>query len=170
LGSCAGSGGAGLRLFGGATARIQQSLPLSGGVDGTGLVQTPGIVIEDPSSSAAFEPFAFPTLATTAPQVALGSTLHVALDGHAGGLAMLFAALASGPTLALPGVEGLGLLDLGALIQVAGLVLDPAGGGVLGVPVPPVAELLGTAFHLQAVELSGAGLALTNPALATATL
>ena len=163
-----GAGGAGLRLSAGSTAQIQQDLPLSGGFDASGLGQTPAVVA-DASSAAVGEPFLFPTLAASADQIGLGGTITLALDGHPLGLGVAFVSLETGPTLFLHGVEGLGVLNPGLFIQVAVVILDGAGHAVAPIHVPLLPDLLGATFFFQGAEISGAGLAITNPALVTAT-
>lgn len=160
--------GNGLYLAQGSTGRIQAELSIAGGFNAFG-VQAPDVVV-DVTSASTLEPFLFPTLARPAPQVALGGALDVGIDGHAGGVAVLFAALSSGPTLALSGVEGLGVLNPGFFVQVGAVGLDPSGAGAFHVGIPPAASLLGAVFFLQAAEASGAGLAITQPVLSAATL
>jgi hypothetical protein len=163
-----GAGGAGLRLSAGSSARIQQDLPLSGGFDASGLVQTPAVVA-DGTSAAIGEPFLFPTLAASADQVALGGSLTLILDGHPLALSVAFVSLETGPTLTLHGVEGLGVLNPGLFIQVAVMIQDGAGHAVAPVHVPLLADLLGATFFFQGAEVTAGGLAITNPALVTAT-
>jgi hypothetical protein len=157
------AGGAGVRLEGGSAAVLQQDLPLSGGLDSTGLVQTPPVVA-DTTSSFLIEPFLFPTLTASADQTAVGGSLALELRGHPGGLAVIFVSLKTGPTLALAGIGGLGVLNPGFFLQVAAVGLDGTGGAVVPVPVPPLPGLLGATFFFQGAEASPAGLAITNPA------
>jgi hypothetical protein len=163
-----GVGGAGIRLSAGSSATLQQSLPVSGGFDPAGLVQTPAVVA-DGSSSATIDPFLFPTLAASVDQTAVGGAFTLAFDGHAGGFAVLFVSLGTGPTLALPGVEGLGVLNPGFFLQLVSVVLGAGGGAVIPINVPPQPGLLGGTFFFQGAEASTRGLAITNPAVVTAT-
>ncbi len=163
-----GPGGAGVRLMEGSTASLQQDLTIAGGFDSSGLVQTPAVVLEGGSTSA-LDAFLFPTLAASADQTAVGGSFDIAVDGHPGGFAVMFLSLETGPTLSLPGVEGLGVLNPGLFFQLTSTVLDPAGSATFPIHVPPFPGLLGATFFFQAAEASAAGLAITNPALVAAT-
>ena len=157
-----GAGGAALRLDAGSVARIQATLPLVGGTH----VYTVGSaepIQTDGSGSWSFDPTVFPTLVAGVPFAAVGSSFQLEVTASPASSALAFASLTTGPTLALAGVEGLGLLDPTAFAPLGSTVLDGTGVGTLGVAVPPVPEFLGTVLYLQALEVAGAGLAITNP-------
>jgi hypothetical protein len=164
-----GVGGHGVRLTQSSSADIQQVLPIAGGLDGANLVVAPS-VSADASSSAQTLATVFPTLFASGPTTAAGGNLSLGIDGSAGSIAVLFVSFGTGPTLSLPGVEGVGVLDPTLFVQLAVTGLDGAGSATIHAAVPPTPALLGVTFWFQAAEAAGAQLAITNPALAAVTL
>ncbi|MEM7310799.1 MAG: hypothetical protein AAF682_29280 [Planctomycetota bacterium] len=163
-----GVGGAAVRLSLGSTARIQADLPLSGGLDAMGTVMTPDVVA-DASSTSQLDPTVFPTLSASAPQTAVGGSFSAQVEGSPLSVAVLFTSFETGPTLAVPGVEGLGVLNPLLFLQLAVVALDGAGAATIAVSVPPTPALLGTSLVLQAVEAAGVSLLISNPALVSVT-
>ena len=163
-----GAGGAGLRLLNGSTARVQQSIPITGGVDATGSIATPPIVT-DGSSSFSQDATIFPALIAGAAQTSLGGNFVLQFDANPSAVAVLFVSFDTGPTLTLPGVEGLSLLNPAQFLQLAVVLLDGLGAATVPAAVPATPSLLGTTLIFQAAEAAGAQLAITNPALVTVT-
>ena len=155
-----GDGGAGVRLVNGSTARLQQDLVIQGGLDGSGSIPAPDVSVDGTSSSST-EPRVFPTLEADAVGTP-GAPFQVRADGNPGAPVVLFVSLGTGPTLAFPGVEGLGALQA-TFFQVGFSTLD--GGGQLAFPltVPTGPTLVGEALIFQAVEAGAGGKAITNP-------
>jgi hypothetical protein len=163
-----GVGGSAVRLAAGSSASIQAALPLAGGLDGTDTVVGPDVAADASSSWQAFAAL-LPTLTAGAPQAAVGGGVGLAVDGSPGGLAVLFASLDTGPTLAAPRVLGVGVLNPGLFVQLGAAVLDGAGSGAFAATVPPAPALLGARLWFQAAEAAGAQVAITNPALVAVT-
>ncbi|MEM7305792.1 MAG: hypothetical protein AAF682_03945 [Planctomycetota bacterium] len=161
-------GGAGVDLLDGSSARVQQDIPIAGGVDGAGAAQAPGVQV-DGGSSFQLEPAVFPTLASDVQQVATGGLITMTLAGNAGGIQLLFLSFGSGPTISIPGVEGQTFLDPLQFLLLTTTVL-PAGQIGVPLPVPASSALLGQTLFLQAAESFGAGIAISNPDLVTVTL
>jgi hypothetical protein len=175
-------GGPGLFLFQNSQARIQASIPITGGLDGLGTVVAPDIDGDD-SSTPSFDTRIFPTLVTSAQEVALGSTFSLTLEGNPGGYQVLFLSLRTGPTTTIPRVDGFGLLDRASMVKVASEVLPPSGTYTLNFNVPNNVALLGSTLFFQAAEKFPRGFllpttgtpgpvntyAIGNPALVTIT-
>jgi hypothetical protein len=142
---------------------VQSALPVAGGLDDTGTVQTAGVVA-DVGSSFASDPSVYPALVPSTAQTALGGAFSVGIEGSASSVAVLFVSLRTGPTLAFPGVLGLGALNPLLFAQLGVTSLDAAGLAAFPLVVPPLPALFGATLVFQAVEASGAGLAVTNPA------
>ena len=160
--AAAGDGGPGVRLINGSDARIQQDLPIVGGVDGTGLIPAANVVTAG-GSSATFEARVFPTLKSNADGVSPGVPFQVDADGNPAAVVVLFLSLQTGPTLTIPGVEGLGALQPTLFFQLGAGVLDAGGGASFPLAVPPGATFVGQTLVFQAAEAGLAGLAITNP-------
>ena len=163
-----GQGGPGLDLANGSTARIQASLPIAGGLDGLGTTQAPAIQV-DGTSSFVLDPIVFPTLTSDTQEVAVGGSFNLGLEGNPSAYQLLFLAFQSGPDLTLPGVEGIGFLDVGALFLVVTVNLDSAGTALVPVAVPPNPALLGLTAFFQSAEAFVLQLAIANPVLVTIT-
>jgi hypothetical protein len=163
-----GVGGHGVRLSQSSSADVQQALPITGGLDGANLVVAPSIST-DGSSSAQSLAAVFPTLFASAPTTAAGGSLSLGIEGSASSIAVLFVSFGTGPTLSLPGIEGVGVLDPTLFVQLAVTGLDGAGAATIHAAVPPTPALLGITFWFQAAEAAGVQLAITNPALAAVT-
>lgn len=167
------AGGVGIALLQGSSARIQASIPVTGGLDGLGTVRAQPFLV-DATSSHALDPKVFPTLASSAQQVRIGSTFQLTHNGNPGGYQVLFLSVRTGPTSTTRGVDGFGLLDRGNLFQLATGVLPASGTHTTTFRVPNVAGLLGTTLFLQTAERfpnpgPPAGFALGNPVLVTIT-
>jgi hypothetical protein len=143
-------GGSGLFLFH-SSARVQASIPISGGLDGLGNTTSPAID-GDATSSPTFDGKIFPTLVASAQEVALGSAFSLTLNGNPGGYQVLFLSLRTGPTTTYPRVDGLGLLNRPTMVKVASEVLPPSGVYTLGLHVPNNVALLGSTMFFQAAE------------------
>lgn len=145
------SGGRGLVLSQGSSARIQADQLVAGGLDGLGTVQAQDIQA-DASSSYTLDPKVFPTLASSAQQVQLGSPFTLTLAGNPGGYQVLFLSLRTGPTATYRGVDGFGMLDRANLFKVVSEVLPPSGALAVDVRVPSTTALLGETLFFQAAE------------------
>jgi hypothetical protein len=143
-------GGAGLSLFH-SQARIQASIPISGGLDGLGTIVSPDIAGDD-TSTWVFDTKVFPTLAASAQEVQLGSTFGLTLTGNPGGYQVLFLSLHTGPTTIYRFADGFGLLDRTSMVKVASEVLPPSGAAALDFHVPNNVALLGSTLFFQAAE------------------
>jgi len=163
-----GDGGVGVRLAAGSEATIQSSLSIVGGFDGTGAVQAPPVAV-DGTSGFALDPSVFPVLVPGAAQTAIGGAFALSFEGSPGGFAALFVSPGTGPTLAIPGVLGVGVLDAAAFVQLATTTLDASGGATIPLVVPPIPALLGAAFVFQGAELLGGQIGITSPALVSVT-
>lgn len=98
-------GGSGVDLIQNSSARFQADISVQGGANGGGVGQAPAFQA-DASSSFTLDPRVFPTLASSAQRVQLGSSLALGLSGNPGGFQVLFVSLRTGPTLTFPGVSG----------------------------------------------------------------
>ena len=157
-----GDGGAGVRLLNGSSARLQQDFPIVGGLDGSGLVPAAS-VFTDGSSGSTFEARVFPTLTSSTDAVQPTVPFQVDADGNPAAVVVLFLSLETGPTLTIPGVEGLGALQPALFFQLGLGVLDAGGGSSFPLSVPAGTALTGQTLLFQAVEAGAAGLAITNP-------
>jgi hypothetical protein len=169
-------GGPAIDLAQGSSARIQQAIPVSGGLDGFGQVQAPAIVT-DGTSTFEHDPKVFPTLVSSVQQVAMGSSLTLTLEGNPGGYQCLFVSLRTGPTATLRGVDGFALLDRRNLSSITAMVLPDSGSHTQTFQVPSIPSLLGATLYLQAAERLPAPssvpsnrFAIGNPLLVTITM
>jgi hypothetical protein len=170
-------GGPAIDLAQGSSARIQQAIPVSGGFDGFGQVQTPAIAT-DGTSTFEHDPKIFPTLVSSAQQVAMGSSLTLTLEGNPGGYQCLFVSLRTGTTAAFRGVDGFTLLDRMNLSSITAVVLPDSGVHAQTFQVPIIPSLLGSTLFLQAAERLPAPrssvpvnrFAIGNPLLVTITM
>ena len=112
-----------------------------------------------------------PTLASSAAQVALGSTFSLELAGNPGGIQVLYLSLRTGPTKSYPNTDGFGLLVLARsqLFRIAGQVLPASGATNVNIRVPSTPALLGSTLFLQSAEAFGGAFGISNPALVTIT-
>ncbi len=163
-----GEGGPGVALQAGSSARIQQDLTVVGGLDGNGAVQAPA-VDADGTSAATFESRIFPTLASVFPQIGTGGIVALVLEGTPLAPQVLVVDFQTGPTLTLPGTDGMGYLDPSTAVQLELLTISPTGTTVLMLPVPPNPALVGATAFLQSLEASGGQVVFGNPALVTVT-
>jgi hypothetical protein len=165
-----GIGAPGVDLHVDSMAHIQQSIPITGGVDGDGVGQAPPIVA-DASSSFTFDARVLPTLASSTQQVQLGTSLALTLTGNPGGFQVLFLSLHTGPTKTFRGVDGFGMLvlDRTQLFTLAGVTLPASGAQAVNVRVPNLSSLLGSTLFFQSAEEFGGSFAIANPALVTIT-
>jgi hypothetical protein len=155
-------GGAAARLAAGSSLVLQAAVPISGGFNGSGNVQTQALVVDGTSSSTTTAQV-FASLALAPAQVSIGGALALELAGNPGGLQFVFAAGATGPDLALPGIAGLGCLDLATLALVAVVPVGAAGSSSVPFVVPMDASLIGAAPFLQSAEGFGAQVSISNP-------
>lgn len=170
-----GFGGPGVELLDHSSARIQQAIPITGGNDGSDLTQAPP-VRADGTSAYTLDAALFPTLASSSPSVALGGSFALTLTGNPGARQRLFVALATGPTLTSPKIDGLGVLGTAQLV--AEVVLPASGTLTRVFHVPSSSALLGATLFFQALErpaanpmlpqpISGSAVAFGNPVLVT---
>lgn len=131
--------------------------PLGGG--------PPAVPVEPPGAPVTEEARVFPTLAVDAPETFVGGTFQVALEGTPGATQVLGLSFATGPSLILPGVAGIGIVDTGALFQIGQFALDGLGQASTTLAVPPNPLLLGRTLFLQSLEASPSGPALSSPLL-----
>lgn len=174
-----GEGGPGIELANHSQARIQADIPIQGGFDALGLVQTPAILV-DATSSVAFDAKVFPTLQSSTPRVQVGSSFDLTLEGNPGGYQVLYLSLRTGPTWSHRGVDGFGLLDPAQPSKLVSEVLPGSGALTVTVHVPSTTALIGSTFFFQTAERFPDALALRhltpanrfaigNPALVTIT-
>jgi hypothetical protein len=156
-------GGAGLSLNH-SQARIQASIPISGGLDGLGTIVSPDIDGDD-TSTFTFDMKVFPTLTSSAQRVQIGSAFTLTLEGNPGGYQVLWLSLRTGPTTTFRGVDGFGLLDRTQLFKVASEVLPPSAASTLSFHVPSQTALLGSTLFFQAAERFSPGFAPRSSAL-----
>jgi len=165
--SAPGQGGVGVRLATNATAHFQTNVAVSGGFDLAHVVQAPAF-LADVTSTAQLFAETFGSMAATTARVPVGGTATLEIDGNPNAMCALFIALATGPRLQLPGVVGTGVLDLGLFFQTPTFALDGLGEAtaLVGLPFP---WLVDQTICFQAVEVFGAQVTITSPALVVVT-
>src|SRR5262245_20355699 len=144
-------GGPGLDLGQNSKARIQDDIPVRGGLDGAGLVQTAGIVA-DGTSTFTLDPKVFPTLVSSGQQVQLGTSFDLTLTGNPGGYQVLVLSLRTGPTTIFRFADGVSLLDRASMVNSGSVVLPPSGAFSFHFNVPNNVALLGSTLFFQAAE------------------
>ena len=151
-GTAALPGGLGLRLSQGSHARVQASLPILGGWDGSHTHQS-SPVLRDSTSTIEFDAKTFASLASTVQQAPIGSSFRLTLDGNAGGYQVLYMSLRTGPTSIFHGVDGFGmLLDRANLFRFVSEILPASGSFTTTVNVPSTLALIGSTLFFQNVE------------------
>ena len=163
-------GGIGLELHENSHARLQGDVLIQGGGEGPGGPIAPPVQV-DATSSVTSEAEVFPSLASSAAQVALGSSFSLDLAGNAFGFQVLYLSLRTGPTKIYPNTEGFGLLvlDRAQLVRITGEVLPTTGTSTVNFRVPTTPALLGSTLFFQSAEAFGGSFAISNPELVTIT-
>lgn len=163
------AGAAGLELKSSTVAVVQAALPITGGFDGSGSIQAPGVTT-DATSSTTTDPFTNPTLIATTAQASLGGSVTLTLEGNPSAYQVLFFSPRTGPDIALPNVAGVGLLHVPPMLQLATATLGPGGTASVAQGIPADPSLLGLAGYFQNVELSAFQFAIGNPVVVAITM
>lgn len=159
-----GVGGHGVELSNGSFLLQQTDVPVVGGFDASGAVQQAPLGV-DGTSGLTLDPTVYPTLDATAVQGAIGGSFNLNTAGSAGGLAFLFTSVGTGPDVVVPGVGGIGLLDLTTLFALGTTTLDGTGFATQAVFVPANPAFIGVTLFFQSVEAVGLQVGVTNPVL-----
>lgn len=136
---------------------------LVAGADGDGEVTAP--VIEQGGGALTLLAERLATLAA-APSVAHpGGLVTLGAAGEPAGAFLSFFSFGQAPALAVPGIPGVIVLNLGAYAALPALILDGAGLASLPVAVPPLSALAGTTLLVQGLSQSPPGtLSISSPA------
>jgi hypothetical protein len=130
-------------------------VPLTAGADGDEQVTAPVIELGGGSFTLLAERLA--TLATAPSVTHPGASVSVGAAGEPGSAFLSFFSVGQGPALAIPGVAGVIVLDLGGYAPLPALLLDGAGLASLPVGVPDVSALAGLTLLVQGLAQSTAG-------------
>lgn len=154
-------GGAGLDLRAGSSATLAADVLLTGAIG----FPTPGLPLRvDGTSSVINLAIALPGVVLAPAQAPIGGTTTYEATGEAGSACIVAVSPELGAGLQLPGVSGVVYLDLPGTVTVGTIVLSPSGFFGLSLALPANPVLAGTNLWFQQVQVSGAGLDLSNPA------
>jgi hypothetical protein len=151
-----GAGGAALQLSPTSVATTAQDVTPVAGLDGDGMLTTSAV-----SGSGTYTPVA-ESLATIdiQPHVATsGALITVALEGEPASVDVAFFGFDSASPLAIPGIFGLVLVDVGQLTQLQPLMLDATGQATHAFFAPTAPGLVGTSVLFQSLATSPSGVA-----------
>ncbi|MEM7308652.1 MAG: hypothetical protein AAF682_18355 [Planctomycetota bacterium] len=129
-------GGYGLRLAGLSAGLAYADGVVQGGLDGDGLVEQDPLLIEPGSSFVQSASF-LPTIRATVRRSAPGETIELVLSGAPSSGGQLFASIAPGAALEVPGLAGEVFVDLGGLVDLGPVTLDAAGQATVALPATP---------------------------------
>lgn len=161
-GSASSAGGAGIRLVGNSSVQYAPDAVLVGGRDGAGTTQAAPVQVEAGASAV---PLAqnLMSLALEPQTASLGANVVFEFDGEPAALTFTLVSTGLGPKLALDGITGVVHLDtaLGSFLPT--FALDANGRYLAGATVPGLPALAGAHVWLQAVQLAGAEVSVSNP-------
>lgn len=160
-GSAWSSGGAGIRLVGNSFAQYAPNAVLVGGLNGLGTTQAAPVNVEAGASAVALGRNLL-SLAVEPQTASLGANAVFEFHGEPAALAFGIVSTGLGPKFSLDGITGVVHLDtvLGSFLPAGSL--DAAGQYLVGTTVPGLPSLAGAHVWLQAVQLAGDELSVSN--------